>query len=440
MSAACTATSSLILPTVLHSVPKMSFIQPAPSSDLQNIPSLGALARSTALARRQRRRSEATTAPLTSSTNILSSDSSLLFDTNGPLYATNGASQSKILQPIRERTTFACQNAISPLSFHVSSKQDSVFIAPLSSLSTNTEPANTRITMLLCDQVFTYNLQCLEPDPREIIELLKVTASDKGNWVLVGAHYRRIGNPLAAITVITTMLKEMTRIQVPDADLKPAFLFLASCETELGKRMKQQEDAVSAAQHFQNAQKWLQKVYGTFSDTSNETIESSKPPVHVACQSVSQCQSKPHSPPKNTKNKPHNHFLSDPRQHAKLPSRPPGPHQKILEREIDSLRDRQAVQASILSEVRSCKRQLEDDIIYERDTRRRMERELDAVRRERDSARRSEAYAVEQMMKETETRRRMEEIVDREKQLRRETEGRLCISEQSHSNLALLDA
>ncbi len=60
-----------------------------------------------------------------------------------------------------------------------------------------------------------------------------------------------------------------------------------------------------------------------------------------------------------------------------------------------------------------------------------MERELDVLRRERDSARRSEAYAVEQMMKETETRRRMEEIVDRERQLRRETEGRLYISEYS---------
>ncbi|PBK91542.1 hypothetical protein ARMGADRAFT_1166359 [Armillaria gallica] len=405
----------------------MSSIHSAPSSDLQNIPSLDALARSTALARRQRHRSEAMVAPLASSTNIPSPDSSLLSDTNVPFYATMGASKSKILEPIRERTMSACQDAISPLSFHLSSKKDPVFVAFSSSISTNTDPANTCITMSLCDQVFTYNLQCLQPDPREIIELLKLTASDKGNWVLVGAHYRRIGNPLASIAVMTALLEEMTRNQIPDADLKPAFLFLASCETELAKKMKL-NDAVSAAQHFQNAQKWLQKVYGTFSDNNNATVESLKAPVHVARQQVSQPQSKP---PKNTKNKPQNNSLTDPRQHAKLPPRPPGPHQKILQREIDSLRDRQSMQASLLSEVRSCKRQLEDDIIYERETRRRMERELDVLRRERDSARRSEAYAVEQMMKETETRRRMEEIVDRERQLRRETEGRLYISEYS---------
>ncbi|KAK0485853.1 hypothetical protein IW261DRAFT_1452410 [Armillaria novae-zelandiae] len=404
----------------------MSFIDSAASSDLQNIPSLDALTCSAALARRHRHRSEAMVAPLTSSTNIPSPDSSLLFDTNVPFYATTGASQSKILEPIHETTMSACQDAISPLSFHLSSKKDPVFVAFASSISTDTEAANTCITMSLCDQVFTYNLQCLQPDPREIIELLKLTASDKGNWVLVSVHYRRAGNPLASIAVMTAMLEEMTRKQIPDADIKPAFLFLASCETELAKKTKLY-DAVRAAQHFQNAQKWLQKVYGTFSD-NNAAVESLKAPVHVARQTVSQPQSKP---PRNIKNIPQNNTISDSRQHAKLPPRPPGPHQKILEREIDSLRDRQSIQASLLSEVRSCKRQLEDDIIYERETRRHMEREFDVLRRERDSARRSEAYAVEQLMKETETRRRMEEIVDRERQLRRDTEGRLYITEYS---------
>lgn len=320
----------------------------------------------------------------------------------------------------------ACEDAISPLSFHLSSKKDPAFVAFSSSICTDPESTNTCITMSLCDQVFTYNLQCLQPDPREIIELLKLTASDKGNWVLVGAHYRRTGSPLASIAVMSAMLEEMTRKQIPDADLKPAFLFLASCETELAKKMKL-GDAVRAAQHFQNAQKWLQKVYGTFSD-NNAGVESLKAPVHVARQPVSQPQSKLL---RNTKNKPQNNSISDSRQHAKLPPRPPGPHQKILEREIDSLRDRQSIQATLLSEVRSCKRHLEDDVIHERETRRRMERELDVLRRERDSARRSEAYAVEQLMKEKEIRRMTEEIMDRERQLRQDSEGRLYISEYS---------
>ncbi|KAK0504714.1 hypothetical protein EDD18DRAFT_310201 [Armillaria luteobubalina] len=329
----------------------MPFMHSAASSDLQNIPSLDALAYSTALARRQRHRSEAMVAPLTSSTNIPSPDSSLLFNTDIPFYATASTLQSKILEPLHETTMSACEDAISPLSFHLSSKKDPAFVAFSSSICTDSESTNTCITMSLCDQVFTYNLQCLQPDPREIIELLKLTASDKGNWVLVGAHYRRTGSPLASIAVMSAMLEEMTRKQIPDADLKPAFLFLASCETELAKKMKL-GDAVRAAQHFQNAQKWLQKVYGTFSD-NNAGVESLKAPVHVARQPVSQPQSKLL---RNTKNKPQNNSISDSRQHAKLPPRPPGPHQKILEREIDTLRDRQSIQATLLSEVRSCKR------------------------------------------------------------------------------------
>jgi hypothetical protein len=66
---------------------------------------------------------------------------------------------------------------------------------------------NTQIVMSLCGEIVTYDLKELEDDPRAIIHLLKVTQSERGNWITVGAQYRRNGNPSAARTVVTTMIE-----------------------------------------------------------------------------------------------------------------------------------------------------------------------------------------------------------------------------------------
>lgn len=65
----------------------------------------------------------------------------------------------------------------------------------------------THIALTLHGETFSYNLQLLDSDPEVIIELLKTTASERGVWMMVGAYYRRLGNPTSAIKVMTTMLE-----------------------------------------------------------------------------------------------------------------------------------------------------------------------------------------------------------------------------------------
>ena len=71
------------------------------------------------------------------------------------------------------------------------------------------------ILMSLSGVSFSYNLGSIKPDPHEVIELLKVTSSERGNWVHVAAHYRRSGNPRAAIAVVTAMLEGMYSVYSP---------------------------------------------------------------------------------------------------------------------------------------------------------------------------------------------------------------------------------
>lgn len=64
-----------------------------------------------------------------------------------------------------------------------------------------------------------------------------------------------------------------------------------------------------------------------------------------------------------------------------------------MEREIQSLRDRNTNQQNQLFNLRSSKRKLEDDFFYERDMRRKYQRRLEDL--ERDHARKMEVHASE---------------------------------------------
>ncbi len=77
--------------------------------------------------------------------------------------------------------------------------------SPIIDLGLSTD--NTTITLQLCGESFSYTLKSLSPDPLEIIQLLKLTTSERGNWILVGAYYRRSGNTNAAVKVMTAMLE-----------------------------------------------------------------------------------------------------------------------------------------------------------------------------------------------------------------------------------------
>jgi len=82
-----------------------------------------------------------------------------------------------------------------------------------------------------------------------------------------------------------------------------------------------------------------------------------------------------------------------------------------MEREIQFLRDRNANQVKQLSQLRSTKRKLEDDYLYERDLRRKYQRQLEGLEEELNSARKMEKHALEQVTREVAARRKAQETV-----------------------------
>jgi len=322
----------------------------------------------------------------------------------------------------------------------------------------------TRIVMTLCGESIIYNLRSLDTDPKAIIELLRTTASERGNWMVVGAYYRRTGNIRAAITVVTTMIEGtftvlltfgnmadtywnrigivMTQHNVAENDLKPAFLMLSGCENDLRKRARSSgAHASEVSEHSGKSRQWLQKVYGVNSppQTSPQStnalglnITSSSrpvPPVQSKYKDINAPPIKPTAETASLHSRLDASVPSAPRQHP-APT-PPAPIQianhsparyRILEREIQSLRDRQARQSTLLSESRSAKRDLEDDFACERNLRRKLERQLGDVEQDLATARRMETYALDQMKREVDTRRRAEERAELERGIRMEFE------------------
>ncbi|KAJ7780536.1 hypothetical protein DFH07DRAFT_792626 [Mycena maculata] len=272
-----------------------------------------------------------------------------------------------------------------------------------------------RVLMRLYGENISLDLSSLAGDPVTVIELLQVTASERANWLIVGAYYRRTGNPEGAKAVISAMLQALKQFNIPETDLKPAFLLLSGCEVDLGKIARfKGEPADKISEHYSNAQKWLHKVYGD-----------------IAALPVSESLSE--DDPKTTR------MATTPKAPASIRSRidtsappalrsyPPSPNQRMMDREMQSLRDRYTHSVSVISDMRASKRKLENSFEKERDVRRRLERDLDEVLRERDEARRMEARAVDQMKRETESRRRAEDMMEEERQLRKRAENSIAM-------------
>lgn len=59
---------------------------------------------------------------------------------------------------------------------------------------------------------FVYDLaKDPQQDPKVVINLLKQSSSERGSWMVAGAHFRRIGQPRAAIDVMYAMLEGTSR-------------------------------------------------------------------------------------------------------------------------------------------------------------------------------------------------------------------------------------
>jgi hypothetical protein len=192
---------------------------------------------------------------------------------------------------------------------------------------------------------------------------------------------------------------------ISEGDLKPAFLFLSGCETDLAKQARSAQSTVEVAEHYKNARTWLQKVYG-----SGKT-----PAVSQAVGVVKAIALSLPRQPKATAQAIDHGAGDKPGDKPNQTTAEAVAQQRILEREIRCLRDRQLQQSHLLSETRVAKRKLEDDFDCERDLRYRLQRRLDDTRKELEMARKMEMYALDQVKREVEARRKAEDMARVEK-------------------------
>jgi uncharacterized protein YukE len=172
---------------------------------------------------------------------------------------------------------------------------------------------------------------------------------------------------------------------------------LSGCELELARLAKaEKKDPSIISKHYAAAQTWLQKVFGI------------RDHLRAQAQARENHLIKKEEPFKDV----NNILPSKTGDGSQGPSKPiPDRDIKRMEREIQSLRDRSANQAKQLSQLRSTKRKLGDDYLYERDLRRKYQRQLDGLEEELNSARKMEKHALEQVTREVAARRKAEETV-----------------------------
>jgi len=278
--------------------------------------------------------------------------------------------------------------------------------------------------MTLRGQPISFALHTLDDDPRSIIELLSATSSDRDKWMIVGAFYRRKGNVHAALTVLTTMIKGQRKrlcisyvpehcclvlndLGLRNCDMKPAFLMLSSCHVELWRQTRAADgsETETSAAHLDKSCRWLQLVYGqnnpeTTSENSSEVLGTLSP-VDTTFRSA-------HGVPSAR-----DRITSDKSQRTDI------------ERDLQVLRDRQALHVEELARTRETKRRLEDEAAHERITRRRLERTLRDLQTKLVKAQRraDDAHALVRI--EAHTRRRCEQVIADERAKRRALEEHL---------------
>jgi hypothetical protein len=292
-------------------------------------------------------------------------------------------------------------------------------------------PIQTVLLMTLRGQPISFDLHTLEDDPRLIIELLIATSSDRDKWMIAGAFYRRKGNIHAALTVVTTMVKGQ-REQIPcfsyfseryylvlndqgirECDMKPAFLMLSSCHVELWRQTRStdgSETEISAA-HLDKSCRWLQLVYG---QGNPEVMSGERLEVFDTLSSVDTMSSQAPSIP----------FAGEPITFDKR-------RRTDLERDLQVMLDRQALQLQELAHTRDAKRRLEDEATDERATRRRLERTLHNLETKLAKAQRRVGDVQALVRMEANARRRSEQVVTEERAKRRALEEHLKSQAQS---------
>ena len=185
-------------------------------------------------------------------------------------------------------------------------------------------------------------------------------------------------------------------IQDDSEELRPAFLLLSGCETDLARLAKTRKEPDFVLRgHYTAAQEYLQKVFGRADHLRNAERTHTSFDEQALFGSLSRLDAR----------------MEGPRGFS------PQPNPRTLEREIQSLHESHNAE---LARLKTLKRKLEDDYSYERDIRRKYQRRLDDLEQECESARKMERYALEQIKREVASRRKAEERAESERKMRQE--------------------
>jgi len=197
-------------------------------------------------------------------------------------------------------------------------------------------------------------------------------------------------------------------------ELRPAFLMLSSCHTELWRRTCAQdgsETEVSVA-HLDKSRRWLQLVYGRL---TTELGSEDSPDTLVNGTSR------------------HSHDV--PPEYEDIT--PENTQRADNGRDLRVLRDPQVLYTEDLANTRYAKRRLEDEAGFERATRRRLERTLHDLEAKVVEAQKRVDDAHASARAEANTRRRCEQAISEERAKRRTMEE--CLKRQGQSARPLLD-
>ena len=324
------------------------------------------------------------------------------------------------------------RSELSPISITLSDSS----LAVASPSESASRAARNVLNLTICDHPISLNLEGMEYDPKGIISLLELSNCERDKWFITAGHYRRRGNPIGAVNVLTSMMKGdrppilcvrlccqvpnsdihpnvysvFRELGVTDEDMKPAFLMISACHGDQAKRTRDSSglNTPESTRHYQLSLTWMRKVYGTPGSEIQASFVGNSP----RSDSSRNRDEKWTLPPRPA-------LTPAPVPQSTSPQSSHVNRIRTLEHQVGILRKRATCSEKSAAESEALKRKYEQDLSHEKSKRRKVEMELDEVSAELKAAKRMEKYASDLAKRETEFRRRAE---TREKGLARRIE------------------
>lgn len=228
---------------------------------------------------------------------------------------------------------------------------------------------------------------------------------------------------LAHDLYVTSTVMMSPSVGLTTHELKPALLMLASCHTDLGKSARASDGAETAEsrEHSLRAQERFRQVYGPY--VPPHQVDDNDAAAKFSMDTLADASTRQRGYLQDASNLAMCHSADDITLYEGYSSTSSSQGQiGILEREICVLRDRQKHFTHQLNDLHVSKRELEDELRSERDTRRHLERQLDSASQELSDAAEREKHASERCVC---MESRMEELKQEVARLKREAEAKV---------------